>query len=608
MVITIDAASGGQPLKPVWAYFGYDEANYTTSDEARDLLRTLAEAHSVPVRTRTHFLFNSGDGAPSLKWGSTNIYTEDENGSPVYDYTIIDEIMDATVDSGVYPIFELGFMPEALTSGTVPYQNSNPYVLDGGAFYPPNDYEKWGELVRTYAEHVRDRYPNAETTWEWELWNEPDIPYFQGTFKEYARLFDYTEAALHDVFPNAPLGGPAIVRPNESFLADFLDHCENGTNAVTGETGTRLDLVTFHAKGGVTLFEDNVRMNLGNQLHLHRLGFETVAASAAFADTPIVMTEADPDGCAACSSDRAIHLDYRNRPAYGAYEVAMMKRSLDLADDVGVDLKGVLTWAFTFPGTPYFAGYRALATNGIHLPVLGAFKFLGQMGGERLAVSSSGSLSMAELLENSVRTAPDIDALASREGDEIRILVWNYHDDLVEVDATRVSLEVTLPEEYEDFVHVTHQRIDDDHGNAFAVWESLGSPREPSEAELAQLRKAMTDFEFATPESLSPDGSAVTLSFDLPRFGLSLVTLTPTTAPPDDGQADPPLDPAGCTCRLSASRAPNGAPELLILIVLTLAAVRRRQHGDLNNNLPTRTKVHHFARTHSSLASRTMWL
>ena len=83
-------------------------------------------------------------------------------------------------------------------------------MLDGGCFYPPRDYDKWGALVTSWATHVKDRYPGAESTWQWELWNEPDIGYWQGTFEEYARLYDYTEAALHAVFPNASLGGPAV--------------------------------------------------------------------------------------------------------------------------------------------------------------------------------------------------------------------------------------------------------------------------------------------------------------------------------------------------------------------------------------------------------------
>jgi xylan 1,4-beta-xylosidase len=280
VTIDVDATAPSAPLEHVWAFHGYDEANYTTTPEGRELLRTLSSAHHAPVYVRTHFLFNTGDGAPALKWGSTNLYTEDARGSPVYDYTLIDRIMDATVESGTVPLFQIGFMPAALSTRPEPYQNSTTLALDGGCFYPPRDYRRWGELVTAWARHVKDRYAGAESSWLWELWNEPDIPYWQGTFEEYARLYDHTEAALHGVLPGASLGGPAVANPDSGFLARFLEYCETGTNTVTGQTGTRLDMVSFHAKGGVNIVNGHVRMDLGNQLRLHNAGFDPATPTA----------------------------------------------------------------------------------------------------------------------------------------------------------------------------------------------------------------------------------------------------------------------------------------------------------------------------------------
>lgn len=528
VTIAVDGAAPGAPLDPVWSYYGYDEANYTTTPEGEELLRVLAAAHSSRVRVRTHFLFNTGNGAAALKWGSTNVYTEDAAQNPIYDYTLIDQIMDATVLAGALPLVEIGFMPKALSKRPNPYENSSTYVLDGGCFYPPRDYAKWAELVSAWAAHVKDRYSDTAASWEWELWNEPDIGYWRGSFEDFARLYDHTEAALHGVFPEASLGGPAVARADGPFLSQFLEHCATGTNAVTGQTGTRLDMVNFHAKGGVTVVDGHVRMDLGNQLRLHRSGFDAVAGSA-FASTPIVISEADPDGCAACPATMVPANAYRNSPAYGAYALAMMKRSIELASEVGVSLRGVLTWAFTFPGTPYFAGYRALATNGIHLPVLNAFKLLGGLRGARLPVTSSGALPLSDILDGSVRQQPDIDALAVRDGELIQVLIWHYHDDLVEAPPARVTLNVSLPPAFGTSARVTHTRVDDTHGNAYAVWLSHGSPSAPSPAELAALREAMEPGLLPS-DNVQVVGTAVSLSFDLPRFGVSLVTLAPSNA------------------------------------------------------------------------------
>ena len=248
--VSVDATGAGTPLERVWPFHGYDEINYTTVPEGETLLAAIAAAHAAPVHVRNHFLFNTGDGTPAMKWGSTNVYTEDAAGNPVYTWALTDGIMDAITGVGAFPLVELGFMPQALSAHPTPYRNSSTLSLDGGCFYPPTDYAKWADLVGTWAMHANARYPNVAASWLWELWNEPDLGYWKGTSAEYAKLYDYTESALHTVLPNASLGGPAVADPGGSFLTQFLQHCATGTNAVTGGPGTRLDLVTFHAKGG----------------------------------------------------------------------------------------------------------------------------------------------------------------------------------------------------------------------------------------------------------------------------------------------------------------------------------------------------------------------
>jgi xylan 1,4-beta-xylosidase len=528
VTIAVDATATGTPLERVWAFHGYDEINYTTTPEGSALLGALAAAHTAPVRVRSHFLLNTGDGMPAMKWGSTNVYTEDAAANPVYDWTLTDGVIDALTSAGVFPFVEIGFMPEALSTHPNPYRNTSTISLNGGCFYPPADYAKWAALIRAWATHASGRYPDVAAAWLWELWNEPDSAYWHGTFDEYAKLYDYTESALHQVIPDAPLGGPAVIAPAGDFLAQFLAHCATGTNAVTGETGTRLDLVTFHAKGGVTVSGGHVAMDLGNQLRLHEAGFGAVAAVPQFAQTPIYITEADPDGCAACPASDIAGAAYRTSPAYGAYEIAMMKHTLELEAQMGVNLRGVLTWAFTFPGTPYFAGYRALATNGINLPVMGAFKLLGRLAGTRVPVTSSGARSLDDILASGVRGSPDVDGIATRDGGAIRILVWNYHDDVVTVAATPVSVAITVPASFGDRARIAHLRVDESHGDAYAVWVSQGMPASPSDAQIEALQQAMD------PASLVPDttvavgaGGAVGLDFDLPRFGVSLITVEP---------------------------------------------------------------------------------
>jgi xylan 1,4-beta-xylosidase len=577
--ISVDATAPGSPLERVWSFHGYDEINYTTVPEGKALLGTLAALHTAPTYVRTHFWFNTGDGAPAQKWGSTNVYTEDAAGNAVYDFALTDAILDTLTAAPALPLVELGFMPEALSTHPTPYRNTATRSLDGGCFYPPTDYTKWAGLIREWAAHAAKRYPSIADRFLWELWNEPDFAYWQGTSEEFIKLYDYTEAALHDVIPSAPLGGPAVALAESVLLMQFLEHCASGTNAVSGGTGTRLDLVTFHAKGGVALVDGHVELGLGQQLVLHRTGFEAVAAFPEFKRTPIYITEADPDGCAACLPSTFPEDAYRSSPAYGAYEIAMMKRSLELSDAMGVDLRGVLTWAFTFPGSPYFAGYRVLASNGIGLPVLAAFKLLGQLSGKRVPASSSGALSLGDILAAGVRGEPDIDAMATLNGGAVQVLVWNYHDDVVPAAAAPVHLKVKVPASFGSSVRVSHLRVDEAHGDAYSVWVSQGMPATPSDAEVLALTQAMD------PSPLVPDatfavpvGGSVDIDFALPRFGVSLLTIAPATGVIDTGAEEPPQ---GCACRSSAPSSSNESASAGLLgitgaILLCLRRIRPR--------------------------------
>lgn len=583
--VSVDAATVVTPLTPVWSFHGYDEINYTTTPEGRALLATIAAAHSVPVHVRSHFLFNTGDGTPAMKWGSTNVYAENEDKNPIFDWTLTDGIMDAITAAGAFPFVEIGFMPQPLSTRPMPYRNSSTLALDSGCFYPPKDYGKWAALIRAWAAHAKERYGNVESTWLWELWNEPDIGYWHGTFDEYARLYDTTEAALHEVLPNAPLGGPAVALPSGRFLTQFLQHCATGTNAVTGEVGTRLDHVTFHAKGGVSMTDGHVEMNLGNQLRLHRAGFDAVAAVAEFKTTPIYITEADPDGCAACTASIIPGTEYRNSTAYGAYEISMMKHTIELADQMGVKLGGLLTWAFTFPGTPFFAGYRVLATNGIDLPVMGALELLGRLAGVRVSLTSTGARSLSDILSNGMRGDPEVDGLAALDDDTLWVLIWNYHDALVSAEVTPVHATLKVPARFGAQVRMSHLRLDESHGNAHAVWVAQGEPNIPSPAQISALQQAMT------PSKLVPDATSsvttngtVSVDFQLPRFGISLLTVRPDEQASHDGAVGTTGARDGadthsgdsCSCRLG-SRNDDGNRALALLASLAHVVLLRNR-------------------------------
>ena len=142
-------------MYPMWAYFGYDEPNYTYMPNGKKLLTEISELSKEPVYVRAHNLLNTDEGPrAALKWGSSNAYTEDEDGNPVYDWEIVDRIFDTYIDRGMKPLVEIGFMPKELSSNPEPYRHywspgDNYNDIYTGWSYPPNDYDKWAELVQS---------------------------------------------------------------------------------------------------------------------------------------------------------------------------------------------------------------------------------------------------------------------------------------------------------------------------------------------------------------------------------------------------------------------------------------------------------------------------
>jgi hypothetical protein len=152
VTINVDAAKSLGPLRPIWRFFGADEPNYATMRDGEKLIGELGQLKPGAVYFRAHNLLTTGDGTPALKWGSTNAYTEDKQGNPVYTWTTVDRIFDTYLARGVRPYVEIGFMPQALSVQPEPYrQDWRPgfkyEAIHGGWAFPPKDYAKWGELV-----------------------------------------------------------------------------------------------------------------------------------------------------------------------------------------------------------------------------------------------------------------------------------------------------------------------------------------------------------------------------------------------------------------------------------------------------------------------------
>ena len=532
--IQVDASVSEGPWRPVWSYFGYDEPNYTYADNGKKLLGELSaldRSGKEPVYVRVHNLLTSGDGSSALKWGSTNAYTEDANGKAVYDWKIVDRIFDTFREKGVTPLVEVGFMPEALSVHPEPYRHTFPNgdIFTGWA-YPPKDYGKWEELVYQFAKHLRERYGEKEVkNWLWEVWNEPDIPYWKGTQEEFFKLYDHAAQGILRALPDAKVGGPdttgAAGAKAAEYLRAFLEHCARGTNAATGKQGAPLRFISFHPKGSPVWKGDHVQMRVEWELKSVEKGFEVVASFPEWKKTPIVLGEWDPEGCAACSAKAKPENAYRNTNLYAVYTAEALKDTLEIGEAQGVNLAGVVTWAFEFEDQPYFEGYRELATNGIDKPVLNAFRMFGMLRGERVKLTSSAGPERDAILHPSEARIEGVDGFATKGEREVTVMVWNYKEEDVAGPARRVKLEIVgLPTSLKN-AELEEFRVDEERSNSFTAWKKMGSPQKPTAEEYERLEKAGQLERVNGPASTSVNGGKSELTTELPHEGIVLFHL-----------------------------------------------------------------------------------
>ena len=531
--INVDMTKPVGPYTPIYRWFGYDESNFTTMKYGMQLLPELHDLSPAPVYIRAHHLLTSGNGVAELKWSSSNVFSLDASGKPVYDFTITDQTFDEYKKAGVRPFVELGFMPKDLAAtvpGITEYQIHYPKpTMAGASNNPPKDYAMWGELIRKFTEHLVQRYGMEEvSTWYFEVWNEPDISYWHGTPAEYFKLYDYAVAGVREALPNAIVGGPASTGPSagraETFLNDFLKHCLNDKNAANAKP-IPLDFISFHPKGRPSFVDGHVRMGITNEMQASDLGFKTVAKYPKFIHLPIVLSEADPEGCAACSMKTNPANSYRNSPLYGTYTAVMIKALFDLQDRSRVNLISMLSWSFEFENKDFFEGFRTLATNGVDKPVLNVFRMAGLMSGERVATSSTGQIPLDDMMKNGVRLSPDVDAFATKAAHDAAVMLWNYHDDDLPAPSADVQVTISGIPAGVKKVLLEHYRIDETHSNSYTVWKAMGSPQTPTPEQYAQMKAAGQLELLTSPVWLDVSRGKVTIDTNLPRQATSLMHL-----------------------------------------------------------------------------------
>ncbi|MDR2784887.1 MAG: hypothetical protein LBB83_03120 [Treponema sp.] len=533
--VTVDVSQWTGTLPHVWNYIGYDECNYTHSPGGMELIKKFGNLEK-PYYIRTHHLLCTGNCHGAYKWGSTNVYTEDDGGNPVYNFEVIDRICDIWLNSNCKPFFEIGFMPMDMAdlSGITadPWNRYNEYRRIGWN-RPPKDYDKWYGLIRSLTGHLLDRYGQAELeSWYFEMWNEPDIFYWSGTCEEYCKLYDYTEAAIHDVCSALRFGGPAACGPlapdgaAARFLREFLTHAKSGTNYKTGKTGTRLDFTSFHTKGGGYSFTTGKLLektpSVRRLLEQVRIG-AAIIRDCGYGGLECVLSEADPDGWAAGGRFDNPAFDFRNTEYYASYTASAYKNIHSLSVELGMDIRP-LAWAFMFEGERCFEGTRTFSTQGIDKAVMNLFRLFARLGSRLVRLDSSRGRS-PETYDDYWGTGAgaEINGWAALSGTSSLEIFLYCHEDAWETDdvyPVECSVE-NLP--FAGPCKVTHYRIDRFHSNAYAEWVRQGRPDYPAGGQYEAI-KARSGLELLEPvQTLVPVDGKLKLSFAMPVKSVSLI-------------------------------------------------------------------------------------
>lgn len=160
------------------------------------------------------------------------IYRRNKSGEILYSWQYCDQVYDHILQIGMKPFVVFDFMPEALASGskTIYWEKSN--------ITPPFSYQEWYELVYRVTRHFTERYGEEEVKqWYFEIWNEPDGFFFDGSQAEYFKLYENAARAVKAVCSEYAVGGPSAAG-QYGWLADLAGYCDR--NHVP------LDFVTAH--------------------------------------------------------------------------------------------------------------------------------------------------------------------------------------------------------------------------------------------------------------------------------------------------------------------------------------------------------------------------
>lgn len=477
------------------------------------LLDRMSEKGSC-VYLRNHYTL-TGHIREGIEVG-IEVYSEDENGNPIYDFSRVNQIYGEFVKRGLKPVVECDYMPRGLTGREPDPSLGNDEgmsVRNSG----PEEWEKWRALLVAFTENLINTFGADEVrTWYFEVWNEPD-GWPRSEIEVFYKLYDVFVDAVTSVDPGLRVGGPACY--HEWFLKDFLDHVVFGTNHVTGETGTRIDFISYHIYGlsgswlnGEPLIKPQVQRFSKSVLWLSRL----LEKYDRLKGVEFHLNEWGMSSHFQKSVADYPDLIYRNSEESALFLVKLVDCLYAIEDNYDFPTSMLLYWggAWEAEMDQFFMGHRTLSTAGdIPKPILTGFEMLAHLGGERLKV-------------NGPRKGGRLGTLAAKSSPrEFELLVYNYNetDDDLSVSDT-VTLRISgIPD---GIYKADSYSMDRENNNTYRAWQRQGSPRRSGEADLKSL-EAAAQLKVTRRLEERSTGGEIKLDLIIPRHSMQLIKIEP---------------------------------------------------------------------------------
>jgi xylan 1,4-beta-xylosidase len=438
--VPIDARAQTTPFPHFWEQmFGSGRAILTLRDSYRGDLRAVKQITDFKY-VRFHAILHDEVG----------VYSEDQHGNPVYNYSYVDQIYDGLLKEGVRPVVEISFMPKKLAF--------NPDALHPFWYKqnvsPPRSLEAWDALMTHFAQHLVDRYGIEEVSqWYFEVWNEPNIDFWNGIPRKqsYFELYAHTARALKAVNPRLRVGGPATAAA--AWVDDFLKYA--AANHVP------VDFVSSHGYADDTvlnLFHSNEDIPMDDRVCRAIAKVRGQIKASSLPDLPLFWTEWNVQG-----------MDESRDTTFVGPAVANTVRQCD----GNVTMMSFWTFSDVFEEggpipKPFEGEFGLRAKGGINKPSYYGFALLHQLGDLRLANPS----------KNVIATTNGAGGLV--------IAVWNLSDP-GQHGATR-TIEL-LFQGVSAGANVTLQQVDSEHGNVLSRYVAMGKPLDPTPAQVEQLNR-----------------------------------------------------------------------------------------------------------------------